>query len=155
MGDVEAPVSEWSDAVSEATRHVEERQEAQAAVDDVGGPVSRRVLVIAASVVLLALVGANVWLLVQPASASDAMFYARENRAWTLADAADVVEDFRLETGRLPTPEEVADDMGDVVSYEVRGDVYVLSLADEGPELAYESSVPLEDWLAAMMGGEE
>lgn len=153
MRETEAPVADWSTAVSEATRHVEERQEAQAVAEESHGPVSRRGLIVAASVVLLLLVAANVWLLVQPTAASDSMFYARENQAWSLADAADVVEDFRLEAGRLPTPEEVAEDLGESVSYEPQGDRYTLSLTDGGPVVTYDSALPIEDWLAAMTGG--
>lgn len=155
MGDVEAPAADWSEAVSDATRHVEQRLDAQALAETTSGPVSRRGLVVVASVVLLLLMAANIWLVVQPAAASDPMFYARQNRAWTLADAADVVEDFRLESGRLPTPDEVAEDLGDVVSYELRGDSYVLSIVDEGPPLTYDSTLPLEDWLAVLTRGSE
>lgn len=153
MGDVEAPARDWSEAVSEASRHVEERLDAQAVVEENRGPVSRRALISAATVLLLVLVAANIWLLVQPARAADTMFYARENQAWTLADAADVVEDFRLEAGRLPTPDEVAEDFAGVITYELRGGQYVLTLYGEGPRLTYDSSVPLEDWLAATVGG--
>lgn len=152
MQDVDAPAGDWSTAVSEATRHVEERLDAQGVAGERQGPVSRRGLLTVASIVLLGLIAANIWLVVQPATASDPMFYARENRAWTLVDAADVIEDFRLETGRLPTADEVTADLEDVVSYQSRGDEYVLTLS-EGPTLSYDSALPLEDWLAAVTGG--
>ena len=152
MQDVDAPAGDWSTAVSEATRHVEERLDAQAVAEERQGPVSRQGLVTVASMVLLGLIAANVWLIVQPATASDPLFYARENRAWTLVDAADVIEDFRLETGRLPTADEVAADLEEVVSYQSRGDEYVLTLSD-GPTLSYDSALPVEDWLAAVTGG--
>ena len=152
MQDVDAPAGDWSTAVSEATRHVEERLDAQAVAEERQGPVSRQGLVTVASMVLLGLIAANVWLIVQPATASDPLFYARENRAWTLVDAADVIEDFRLETGRLPTADEVAADLEEVVSYQSRGDEYVLTLSD-GPTLSYDSTLPVEDWLAAVTGG--
>lgn len=153
MGDAKAPATDWSEAVSDAARHVEERLGAQALAEN-NGPRSRRGHVPAALVVLLLLVAANVWLAVRPAPASDPMFYARQNRAWTLADAADVVEDFRFASGRLPTPDEVAGELGVVVSYRPRPGGYSLALLDEGPPLSYDSALPLEDWLAATVGGD-
>lgn len=153
MREMEAPESEWAHAVSEAARHAQARTDAQAVAERSHGPISRRVLTAAAATVLAVLIGANAWLALQPATRADPMFYARENRAWTIADAADAIDDFRLANGRLPTPDEVADDIGTAVRYRPGADGYVVTVSFEGGSIEYDSSIPLEDWLTSMKGG--
>lgn len=138
----------WDEAVSEATQHVADRRQAEDRADERQKPRSDAPR-IAAALVALAIVSAwNVRALVRAPEPVPAI-EERAHLAWFVADAVELVEDFRAERERLPNRQEATALFEDEdVTYAISGERYVLTMTGDSVALRYESATPLDTWLA-------
>ena len=63
-----------------------------------------------------------------------------------LGHVADVVEDFRLEQGRLPTAEEIDDQLNPDVTYQIVGDRYTVTIAGNAGSITFDGSQDVQAW---------
>lgn len=141
------PKPDWSDAVSQASEHVQAREVALEEAAEQQQPKSRGPVIAALSVLLVAVASWNVYQLLQPPSLPSAYEEATHLRFF-VADAVDLIEDFRADEGRLPTHADLGDLLDEELIYEVRGEVYVVGMEGETTRVEYESTMPFEDWMA-------
>ena len=115
-------------------------------------PKSRTPILVGA-LALLVVVGAwNVWALTRPPEGLPPEIVA-DGLRYTVQLAAEAVEDFRADQGRLPSAEEVADYLDDFVVYVVTSDGFAVTAMDGEVQVTYDGSVPLEAWMAETGGG--
>lgn len=148
MADQKGTKHDWSNVVSEASQHVQARAAAieEAADQQRGAP---RGAVLAVVGVLLAVVLAwDVYVFTRPPELPAPAVEA-ENLRYFVADAVDVVEDFRAEQGRLPTRAELGDLLDPEITYETRGNGFVVGAEGEGVSVEYDSRMPLSEWIAS------
>lgn len=67
---------------------------------------------------------------------------------WAVANVVREVEAYRVRTGALPDPERVRILVGEHVTYEPLGDVYVVTGERDRVRVLYDGTMPLEEWLA-------
>ena len=141
----------WSDAVSAASRHLQEREVAEEEAAERAKPKRNAAWVVVALVVLVAVLVGDVWVLTRipdppPAKQQEADLH------WLVADVVEAVEDFRSAEGRLPAPSDLDLPEGDIV-YELRDGGYVVLAEGDGVHLEFDGNVPLAEWVAP--GGSE
>lgn len=148
MDDPTSPKTDWSDAVSAASRHVRDRTAAIEEAAERQKPKSRAPILAAVGVIFVAVLGWNVYVLAQPPELPGPAEEALHLR-YFVGDAVNLIEDFRAEEGRLPTRA----DLGDLLDAEIRYDAgeggYVVGLEGEQVSVEYDGSVPLDAWVAA------
>jgi len=144
--DPKATPSDWSEALSEST---EQAREHALAWKQSGAPQKRRsqgALVAAAAVLLAAVTAWDVHVMTRPQNMPLPADEAVDLR-WFLADAVELIENFRAEEGRLPSRADLGDLLGDSFSLEIRGQMYVIGLEGAGTSVRYDGSVPLDEWV--------
>jgi len=149
MQKTDTPIDGWTQAVAEAEQLVDERAEAEARARESHRPRSRGPVVVLLSVMLVVCLAGNVWLLLEPVTLPEPVAES-ENLLWSVVDAAEAVEDFRIENGRLPSSAEIGPELGADVDYERIEREYRVSVAGIETSMSYASSVPLEAWIAGM-----
>ena len=106
----------------------------------------------------------TLWLILAGVITADAYFFTRPppelppaeqeiDLRWIVAGVVDEIEAFRVEEGRLPTRAEFTDLLDEVVSYEVRGEAYVVRGQVDEILVEYDGSVLLDVWLGLDEGG--
>ncbi|MCH7990911.1 MAG: hypothetical protein IIC35_00660 [Gemmatimonadetes bacterium] len=103
-------------------------------------------VVAAAAVLLAAVIAWDVHVMTRPQNMPLPADEAVDLR-WFLADAVELIENFRAEEGRLPSRADLGDLLGDSFSLEIRGQMYVIGLEGAGTSVRYDGSVPLDEWV--------
>jgi hypothetical protein len=147
MDDQKGAPQGWSNVVSEASRHVKERRAAIEEAQERQKPKSRAPILAAVVAVLVAVVAWDVYVFTRPPELPTPEREAA-NLRWFVGDAVNLIEDYRAETGRLPTRADLGDLLDDEIVYEIQGEGYVVIMEGERASVEYESGVPLEDWMA-------
>ncbi len=143
---------DWSGAVDDVLEKVAEHEVAVEEVEERQKPKSRTPILVGA-LVLLVVVGAwNAWVLTRPPEGLPPEVVS-DGLRYTVQMAAEAVQDFRAEQGRLPSSEEVADYLDDFVVYVVTSDGFAITAFDGEVQVTYDGSVPLEAWMADTGGG--
>lgn len=152
MSASDANDQDWNQAIAQATEHVEERSHAAEEAATRQRPRSEGPLIAVASVALTLVIMWNVRVLSAPPK--DIPIQEEVHLAWFVADAAEAIQDFRADEGRLPTAAEAAEITEDDVTYSLVDDTYLLSIdGAEGVNVTYESTTPLVDWLRIHTAG--
>ena len=154
MADENRPQEEkdWSGAVDDVLDKVAEHKAVAEDVEERQKPKSRTPILVGA-LTLLVVVGAwNAWILTRPPEGLPPEIVANGLR-YSVQFAAEVVEDFRAEQGRLPRAAEVADYLDDFVVYVVTIDGFAVTAMDGDVQVTYDGSVPLDVWMAETGGG--
>ena len=143
---------DFDGAVSEVMDHVAEH--AARAEEGVaqGRPASRRGILVAALVVLVLVAAWDVYMLTRPPTGLPPEIVAEDLR-WSAGLAAQEIEAFRAEQGRLPDPSEIADILDEGLTYRVEDDHYIVTASDGDLAVSYDGSVPLDRWLRGEGGG--
>ena len=152
MSEQKDNVEGWSDAVSEASRHVQEREVAEEEAADRARPKRSAAWVLVALVVLVAVLVGDVWLLTRSPDPLPARQQEIDLR-WLVADVVESVEDFRSVEGRLPAPSDLLELVEEDLVYERRDGGYVVLAEGDGIHLEFDGNVSLEEWVAS--GGPE
>ena len=137
----------WSDAVSAAFRHVEEREVAEEEAAERARPKRSGAWVVVALVVLVAVLVGDVWVLTRTSDPLPAWQQETDLR-WLVADVVEAVEDFRSAEGRLPAPSDLLDLPEEDIVYELRDGGYVVLAEGDGVHLEFDGNVPLGEWVA-------
>ena len=148
--DGDAPNPELLSAVERASRHVG----AAGGPRKGGGPIvrfdaprasKRRVWALGA-ILALSVVAAVLSFLLPSRTQPEADVEA--DLRWAVANVVREVEAFRARTGALPEPERLRILVGEHVTYEPRGDVYVVTGERDRVRVVYDGRTPLDAWLA-------
>ena len=148
MDDPKPRPGDWSEAVSEASAHVQQRKVAVEEATERQKPKSTGRLLAAAAVIFAGVIAWDVYVLMQPPEVPPPAEEAVDLR-WLVADAVELIEDFRADEGRLPTRADLGDLLDEEFSYEIRGEAYVVGLEGEGTRVQYDGSVPLDEWVSS------
>lgn len=143
----------WDDAIAEASAHVQERGAAAEEAAEKSRPRDQRPLIIALSVLLLASASWAAYRFQAPAE--EIPINEDLHLAWFVVDAAEAVDDFAAESGRLPSEDEATALLDESITY-VRNDAgYELRAFEGDRSVEYSSSLPIDQWLAARFGSSE
>lgn len=143
---------DWSGAVDEVLDTVAEHEAAIEEAEERQRPKSRTPMLVGA-LTLLVLVGVwNAWVLTRPPESLPPEVVS-DGLRYTVQMAAEAIQDFRAEQGRLPSAAEVADYLDDFVVYVVTIDGFAVTAMDGEVQVTYDGSVPLEVWMAETGGG--
>ena len=137
----------WSDAVSAASRHVQEREVAEEEAAERARPKRNPALVVVALVALIAVLVGDVWVLTRTPDPLPAKEQEIDLR-WLVADVVEGVEDFRSTEGRLPAPSDLLDLVWEDLVYEFRDSGYVVFAESDGIHVEFDGNVPLAEWVA-------
>ena len=148
MDDPKPMPGDWSEAVSQASAHVEQLEVAMEEATERQKPKSRGPLLAAAAVILAGVITWDIYVLSQPPEIPLPADEAVDLR-WFVADVVELIEDFRAGQGRLPTRADLGDLLDPEFSYEIRGERYVVGLEGEGTRVEYDGSVPLDEWVSS------
>ena len=146
MEDTKPTTGDWSDAVSQASDHVVQRDRAIEEAAEGQKPKSKGPLLAAVALIFACVIVWDVQVLTRPPpdlSATEEALHLR----WFVAEAVGVIEDFRDENGQLPTRADLGDQMDEEVFYAVRGEAYVVGLDGERITVEYDGTVPLDEWV--------
>ena len=138
---------EYDDALAEAVDHVAHTLEAQKEAE---GLRSRKWYLpgLMASLIAFALVAAwNVWLITRPTPMLSPRLLEGGLR-YEVGQLVREIEAHRAEHGTLPTPEDLAPFLDEIVGYTLDGGEYVVSVRHDGVSLTYDGSVPIDRWMA-------
>lgn len=141
----------WNDALSEASQHVSARYAAEEEAAEKQKPKSQGPKLAVVTVLFLAVVAWDFRAWVAPPEPMPAA-QERENLAWVVADAVESVEDFWVDEGRLPTPADAVDLLGEDITYVVAGDGFSITVEGDGERMTYDGSLSLEEWIASQSG---
>ena len=147
MGDQDLDGDGWDDAVSEASKHVLERTQAKEQVAERQKPRAEGPKIAVLALVLLGVVAWNVHVLTGAPRAVPRED-ERQSLPWFVSDAVDLIEDFRVDMGRLPDNAEAIDLLDEDVVYETRGDGYFISVSGDRATIEYLSVDDFSTWLA-------
>lgn len=136
-----------SKAVSQATEHVQDRQSAFEEAAEQQKPKSSGTLLAVAGVVFLGVLAWDAYVLTRPPEVPSAAVQ-EEHLRFFVSDAVDLIEQFSAEQGRLPTRADLGDLLDEEISYEVRGEGFVVGMEGEGVSVEYDSRQTLADWMA-------
>jgi len=146
VSDTNKPLPDLSEAVSRASVHVKERGVAAQEAAERQKPRSQAPALVGAAVIFAAVIAWDVYAFSR-APAPVPTDELRVDLRWLVADAVGVIEGFRIETGRLPTRAELGDLLAEDLLYEVRGDSYVVAVAEGALRVQFDGTVPLDRWV--------
>lgn len=136
----------WNEAIAEASAHVEERGAAAEEAVEKQRPRDNGPIVAALIVLLIASLG---WAGYRFQSDPGLVPIDEQTHlAWFVVDAAEAVEDFAADRGRLPEADEATTLLGEDVVYRLNGEVYEISLLDGERTVEYSSATPLPTWIS-------
>lgn len=142
--------SDWRQAVSEATDHVQDRVVAGKAAAEKQRPKGQGAKILFA---LLMLLGVLTWdvrqLTIEPEIPE---IDERAHLAWFIADGVDLIEDFRFEQGRLPTTAEASAFLEDDMAYDEMDGEFQISIEGDGIVLEYDSEESFQEWMIVHAG---
>jgi hypothetical protein len=153
MGEQDLGESSWSDAVTDASQHVAERDQAKEEAASRQKPKAQAPKLAVGVLVLLGVLAWNVTVLTRPPDPI-ALPEVQASLVWFVADAVEVVEDFQVDEGRLPSQAEAADLLEDDVEYLPGGGGYAILIVSESTSVRYDSADDLEDWLARQLAAQ-
>lgn len=138
---------DWSDAVSAASRHVEERAVAEERAAERARPKRNAAWLAMAFGVLVAVAVWDARVLTRTNDPPSAIQQEMDLR-WLVADVVQGAEDFRAAEGGLPKASDLLDLLwGDMV-YELRDAGYVVLAEGDGIRLEFDGTIPLAEWVA-------
>ena len=145
---------DWNDAISDASQHVADREQAGEEAAARQRPKSSAPRLI---VTFVALVAVAAWNVQAYTAAPDPVptQRARTGAAWLMADDIQAISDFAEEQGRLPDALEVNDLIDASVVYRPSDAGFTLASARQELGLVYDSQVPLEAWLEAQVATDQ
>jgi len=143
---------DWDEAVSQATRHIDERTEARSAAGARSTTGGRKVRVVTLYVAVVGVLAWNGGQWMQPVEPMPAAL-ERVNLAWTVLDVVETVEDFVVSEGRLPTPLDLAETLLADVEYTLTDSGYRVVAHGDGGSLVYDASRSVEEWMAQHASG--
>ncbi len=152
MSEQDGGLEGWSDAVSEASRHVQERLLAEEEAAERARPKPNAASIVVALVVLVAVLVGDAWVLTRTPNPPSPREQEIDLR-WLVADVVEGVEDFRSAEGRLPAPSDLLDLLEEDIFYEPRDGGYVVLAEGDGIHLEFDGNVPLAEWVA-LVGSE-
>jgi hypothetical protein len=145
---------DWSEVVSKASEHVQERRVAADEAAERQKPRARGPVLAAAAVVFAGVLAWDLYMFAQPPEPPPLEEVTVDLR-WFVADAVELIEGFRAENGRLPARADLGDLLPADIVYEIRGDTYVVAASEEGLRVEFDGSLPLQRWVQgdAAVGG--
>ena len=142
----------WHATISQAADHVDEGHsqlaDVQARRERAEGESRIRRYVLMLLPVLVGVVAWNVWAFTRPPDVppdGDIALALRET-AGALAQEALAMA---AQQGRLPTPAELADQLDNELTYELRGEGFVVTNTDGVIQVRYDGSRPVDEWVAS------
>jgi len=136
----------WSDTVSEASRHVQERTiaEEEATERAKAKPTAR--WVVAALAVLTVVI---VWDIRALTATPDppSTWQQEVDLRWLVSDVVEEVEDFRSAEGRLPGAADLEHVLDDDIVYEAWDGVFMVVAEGDGVRLQFDGTIPLAEWV--------
>ena len=142
---------DWDGAVGDVLDKVKKHRAAVVEVEERQKPKSQTPVLLGSLVVLL-LVGVwNAWLFSRPPEGLPAEAVALDLR-YDVQFVVELVEDFRLDNGRLPTVEEMSEYLDEDLLYLVNGSSFQVTVFDGDIEVTYDGTVPLDSWVAVAGG---
>ena len=138
----------WSEAVSQASTHVQQRKLAIEEAAERQKPKSRGLLLVEAAVIFAGVIAWDIYVYTRPQEIPPPAEEAVDLR-WFVSDVVELIEDFHAEQGRLPTRADLGDLLDEEFSYDIRGEGYVVGLEGEGARVEYDGSVPLDEWVSS------
>jgi hypothetical protein len=147
----ESKVEQWDLAVKDAVTTVAERELASEAAARKLAP-KRRKRLLAGSVAVLTIVAAwDFWTISRPPEGLPEATIAEDLR-YAVQFAAESIEDFRAERGRLPSQAETSAVVDEDLIFDVDGDDYSITAVDGTVRVTYDGSTPLDGWVAHQGG---
>jgi hypothetical protein len=134
-----------SDAVSEATSHVQARAHVGEAATRPHDRSRGRLLAFAVTM-LGGVLALDAYVLTRAPAPLPPTEEAEDLRRF-VGMAVELIEDFRAETGRLPSRGDLGDLLDPELFYRVADGSYVVGLEGEGVSVEYDSGTPLDAWI--------
>lgn len=139
---------EASDALSEASAHVRERKAASEEAAERAKPKSSGTSLVIALMILAVVAAWDVYGLTRPPAGLPPA-EQEADLSWFVVDAVELIEGYRGDEGRLPTAVELPDLAEEGLTYTPQGDAYVVVVESDDVRLVYDSSLSIDEWIAA------